>query len=116
MKYTEIKINTCWSPSHIEVRSGLIIIGPKNNKNRGINIWKNNESKTMVYSTMVIDFEVGNDSFDKKNNATAEPPILVGDTEEENSHININSIDFLQLKKLLESNFSRAANVICLIA
>ncbi len=65
---------------------------------------------------MVIDFDVGNDSFDKKNNATAEPPMLVGDTEEENSHININSIAFFQLKKLSDNNFSRAASTICLIA
>ena len=57
---------------------------------------ENKVSRTMVYNTIVADFADDIFSWAKKNNATADPPIVVGDTADENSQMKTSSIDFHQ--------------------
>lgn len=102
------------SPSQKDVNPGLKTKGPIVNTNRGNDSKKNKESRTTVYITNVIDLEVCSFSCDKKYNATAEPPKLVGETDDENSHIKINSTAFFQLNSKPESNLSLAEIKKCL--
>jgi len=86
-----------------------MITGPNTNNKIGNVTKKNAESTTTVYKTNVIAFEGFNFSWDKKYNATADPPKAVGDIAEENSHIKINSMDFNQLNFLSDNNLNLAA-------
>ena len=60
----------------------------------------------MVYKTNATVLPPLSFSFDKKKNATPDPPTDVGDTADENSQIKISSIAFRQEKKLSVSILS----------
>jgi len=80
-----------------------MIFGPsKKYKNGNVEI-KNMVSKIAEYKTMVVVFAVGNFSWASTTKDTAEPPTLVGEIAELNSHMNINSKHFRQLNCFSEA-------------
>jgi len=55
----------------------------------------------MEYNTTDTVFAPDNFSWANRSSATPEPPTLVGDIADANSHITINSVDFQKEKDLL---------------
>ena len=62
-----------------------------------------------VYITMDTALAPDIFSCDRKNTATAEPPILVGDIAEANSHIQTSSMECLNVKTLSDKTLSLKA-------
>jgi hypothetical protein len=62
-----------------------------------------------VYMTIETAFAPEIFSCDKKNTATAEPPMLVGEIAEANSQIQTNSIECLNVKTLSDKILSLKA-------
>ena len=63
---------------------------PKIKNRTGMENKKNKPSSTMVYRTIVAVLAKESFSLASKKKATADPPMLVGETAELNSHIKIN--------------------------
>ena len=84
------------------VKPGRIMFGPNQIKIKIKEMIEKRVSRTMVYKTIVADFAEDIFSWAKKKNATADPPIVVGDTADENSQMKTSSIDFHQENCLSE--------------
>jgi hypothetical protein len=83
-----------------------MILGPKIANSNIIDIRKKKVSIITVYNT--IDTALAADIFscDRKNTATAEPPTLIGDIADANSHIVTNSTVCLRVKTLSDNILS----------
>jgi len=89
--------------------SGRISFGPNTLRRINKESRKNSVSIMTVYKTIETALAPEIFSCDRKKTATADPPILVGDIADANSHIATNSNECLSENALLDNMRSRRA-------